>query len=103
MEHILHIGINVDDDVIRKRIEDKAEQQIIDSLRDDVINHIFDLRYHASVRHADFSDFAKDVIRECFDEHKEEIIKMAAEHLADRFVRTKTAKEYLGDVLKDSK
>ncbi len=101
MEHILQIGINVDDEVIRRRIEDRAEKEVIEYLKNEVANHIFDIRWGGS--RGDFSEFAKDVIRECFEDNKERIIKEAAEHLANRFVRTKMAKEYLVDALKDSK
>ena len=103
MEHIFQIGINVDDEVIKRRIEDWAEKEVIEYLKNEVANHIFDIRWGGSTRRADLSEFAKDIIRECFEDNKERIIKEAAEHLADRFARTKMAKEYLVDALKDSK
>ena len=42
MEHIVQFGIGIDDESIRKRIEETAEKQIIETLTKDVKSTIFE-------------------------------------------------------------
>lgn len=96
MEHIVQFAIGIDDAAIEKRIMETAEQQIINSIRHDIENHLFTSRY-GSV--SGFAVFAERIIEEWLDDHKSEIIDKAAVHLAEKLSRTKAAKEMLSEVV----
>lgn len=108
-EHILNFAISIDDDAIIKNVQQKADKQIINDIKEDLIRKIFSPRYgyyssrdvvekdkngnpHVS-SDADLSDAAERIIKEAIGEYKEDIIERAAKILAEQFKRTKAWKE----------
>ena len=103
MEHIVQFAIGIDDEAIKKRVEESAEKQIVDrfykdftlSLRKDYwASHNVD----SGIREK-CNALAKEAVDNIIEKHKNEIIEEAAKILADRLLRTKAAKEMLENVV----
>lgn len=105
-EHILNFSIGLDDEGIRAAVQEKAEKEIIKDLKQDVIKKIFVSRYCGSSpiktgingdikidKDAELTDLAKTVIKDSFEEVKEEIIERASKYLCDSMRRSKSIKE----------
>lgn len=85
MEHIIQIGVTVDD----KRIED----EVIRSARNELVKDLKDNIYTGNSYHKGLSHEASDIIREVVDKWKPEIIQAAAEIVADSIKRSKAYRE----------
>lgn len=100
MEHIVQFAINIDDDRIRKIIEETAEKQIIEEIKKEVERSIFQSYYSGGINKGHLQMWATDkLINSIIEENKEQIIEQAVKSLADKLGRTKMAKEKLADVL----
>ena len=94
MEHILQFAIGIDDEAIIKRVEDKAEDTIMQEIKRDAKAAIFKSAYlNSSTFTRNPTDFFDEKIGQFLKENKAEIIKMTADRLAERLARTKAAKE----------
>lgn len=100
MEHIVQFAISIDDDAIKKRITDSAEKQIKDELMQDIKSsierEIFDMykgQWDAKEKKMGLQEWCKQLVVETIEKHKDEIIELAAEKLADKLSRTKIVKE----------
>lgn len=101
MEHILQFGISIDDDAIKKRILETAETKIISELKEDISKHLFYYDYKG-----DKNGLHRNVdklLQKWFDDHKDEIIKLAVDRFIDRMMRTKIVKNAITDVVQDIK
>ena len=101
MEHIVQLGICIDDDAIIRGIRENAEKKIIADLEREVRNSLFNSRcYYSGTTdpNAAFTNLAKDVIGEFLNANKEEIIRLASDSLATRLVRSKAGKAILEDI-----
>ena len=93
MEHIIQLAISVEDEKIVKRVEQTAEEQIIDRITKKVEGIIYEKRFYGS----DTSDeplrrMVREQIEKVIEENKETILDAASKHLADKLARTKAAK-----------
>lgn len=94
MEHIVQFAIGIDDNLIRRRIELAAEEQIMKEITRDAKSVIYTRKgYGATDFSTNPTQFFADKLDAFFKENEDKIIKMAAERLADRLSRTKKAKE----------
>lgn len=114
-DHIVSFSVGIDDDKIVDFIQKNAAKQIINDIRMAAMNEIYENRWSYKkngvkldghdkiIIDADsvLSDFAKDIIKECFAECREEIISRAAKELAASLKRTKAWKEAANDILKE--
>lgn len=94
MEHILQFAINIDDETIKKQIEQSAEKKIVDKLKEDIKASIF-------TRWGNVSDKMEQIIAGVMDDYKDEIIKRASEQVADSIKRSKKYREALADLVDD--
>lgn len=99
MEHILQFAIGIDDDAIVKRIEENAEKTITKDLRAKVGKLMFGVGYGGGELD-NITGWTESMFREYLDEHKEEIVRLAAKFLAERLAKSKAAREMLNDVVK---
>ncbi|HAU88320.1 MAG TPA: hypothetical protein DCW90_23450 [Lachnospiraceae bacterium] len=90
MEHILQIGVCVDD----KAIEEGAMQSLSENLSRKIEKEMFD--YYGNL-----SGVSKMIAKEWLDEHKEELLSKTAELLLEYLKRTKAVKEMVSDVKKE--
>ena len=83
MEHVIQLGINIDDEAIKKAVVADASRKISEELR----QQIFSVGYGGSVR--GLSDYSEILVKDVMEANKEEIIKRTAELLADSLRRSK--------------
>lgn len=101
MEHIVQFAIGIDDEAIRKRIEQTAEKQIIDSIKEDISDRIF--RETTWAKDSVLQNWVKEIVVEAVLEHKDDIIKSAAMELCEYMKRTKAVREAVAGAVEDSK
>lgn len=104
-EHVLNFSIGLDDDGIRKAVQESAVREINESIKEDILNAIFKssncwqkatTTSHGEVvldKDAELRGFAKDLVKETIEEHTDELLQIAAAELVESFKRTKTWKE----------
>ena len=96
MEHIVQFAIGIDDDGIRKRIEERAEKQIVENIEQQVRDQLFESYYrgHAD-KNSPLSDYSKRLIENFLEKHKDEMLEKAAAYLAEKLARSKAGKALL--------
>lgn len=99
MEHIVQLAIGIEDEAIVKRVEENAEKNITKELRDKVGRVMFGVNYRGDEIDA-ITRWTESVFKEYLNEHKGEIVQLTAKILADRLLKTKAARDALGDVVK---
>lgn len=90
MEHILQIGVCVDD----RAIEEGAMKSLSENLSNKIRKEMFD-------RYGNLSDVSKMIIKEWLDKHKEELLDKTADALLEYLKRTKAVKEMVYGVKKE--
>jgi len=93
MEHIIQFGITIDDDAIKKHIEEKATKQVVDSISQSIKDRLF--RYNG------FTYDAQKMFGELLDKYKDEIIANATAQVVDSIKRSKKYKEALAKVAEE--
>ena len=101
MEHIVQFAIGIDDEAIRKRIEQTAEKQIIDSIKEDISDRIF--RETTWAKDSVLQNWVKEIVVEAVLEHKDDIIKSAAMELCEYMKRTKAVREAVAGAVEETK
>lgn len=101
MEHIVNFGFSFEDEKITKAICDKAEEQVIEKIKNDVENIIYEKSYWSSKKKdpEPLKNIVKNVVVDMLEDNKQIIIEMAASKLADSLKRTKAVKETVVDVI----
>lgn len=94
MEHIIQFGVTVDDDAIRKRIEEQASNTVIKETKKQLG---IDRGYYSdeNVIHR----LVQQEVTALFNKHKDAIIKEAGKQLANKLIRTKAVKEATSEIL----
>ena len=95
MEHIVQFGITIDDEYIKKSIEEGAKHAIVKEMAEQV-RKVLIMRWCGNDEPSVYFD---KKLTEVINDHKDEIINLAADRLAERLRRTKAAR----DVVKDLK
>lgn len=103
MEHIVQFAIGIDDEAIKKKIEESAEKQIIDKFYKDFVDSVA-IDWHGDFKNNTclsngFRSMARQAVETVIDEYKNTIIEETAKILADRLLKTKAAKEMLKTVV----
>ena len=96
MEHIIQFGITIDDDAIRKHIEEKATKQVVDVISRDLRDKLF-----SNYGNGGFSYGAEDMIGNFLDKYKDEIIENATTQVVDSIKRSKKYKAALAHVAEE--
>lgn len=99
MEHIVQFAIGIDDEAIRKRIEQTAEKQVVDGIKEDISDKVF----HKGRWETHLQDWVKDLVVDAVMEHKDDIIREAASQLCEYMKRTKAVREAVAGAVEDSK
>ena len=95
MEHIIQFGVTIDDDAIKKHIEEKATKQVTDSITQSVKDRIF--KHYGS----GFTYDAQEMFGELLEKYKDEIIEKATAQVVDSIKRSKKYKEALAKVAEE--
>ena len=93
MEHILQFGISIDDKKIKSSVEDAAVKQLVQDLREQIF---VTNRWNGDIN--GLNTLTEDIVKDVFAEHKDEIIRMAAELVAESMKRTKKYKEAVSQI-----
>jgi len=93
MEHILQFGISIDDEGIKSSVEDAAVKQLAQDLREQIF---VTNRWNGNIN--GLNTLTKDIVKDVFAEHKDEIIRMAAELVAESMKHSKAYKEKLKEI-----
>ena len=102
-EHIVQIGVCVDDDAIAKGVQQSAEKEVIKMICEKVESVIYG-KYgytYSRVNKDDLSPLRHLVeykIDEVINENKQFILDNASKILADKLARSKAGKEILGNL-----
>lgn len=100
IEHIVQFGISIDDEQIKKTIEKNAMQQVVATLRNDIIKEMIGKNNYTK---SDYSTKMWNAINEqikmFLDENKEEIINIASEKLAEKLAKTKKVKDMVANTI----
>ena len=103
MEHVIQFGVSIDDDAIQKRIVENAEKVITEDIKKEVMGKIFEKdRYsYGVVDKFHLSDIGERIIADAVMEHKDEIIKLAAQMVAEKVFRSKKWKDKYSEVTEE--
>lgn len=94
MEHIIQFGITIDDDAIKRNIEEKAKNQIIKEVKEEIKKQLF----VGSGWNMDLSYKVRELIKETVRECQDQIIEQATTELVDTMKRSKKYKEALAKI-----
>ena len=101
MEHVIQIGVSVDDEAIQKQIIASAETKIVTEIKSQVEETIFHRRnYYGSTR-TELSEVGAQVVREWLDENSDKVIELAGKLIADKVYRSKAWKAKYSEVTAD--
>ena len=92
MEHIIQIGIGIDDDAIAAKATDYAAKQIAKEIE----KEIFRMGYGGN--HLGFSDHFEELVKDTINGYKEEIITRATEMVVRSITKSKQYKEFVASL-----
>lgn len=101
--HMLQISIDLDGDVLKKTIEQRAEKEIIEETKKQIKEAIFKptYSYSYSPSKGNLDDWIVEYIKSVIQESKDQIIEAAARDLADSMRRSKPVRERFCDYLQE--
>ena len=102
MEHLIQMTINVDDKKIVESIERNAEKTITENLDKEVKKIIFNFEndWYRNSRIRGVSDWTEDRLNEFLEKHKDQIIDLASDKLADKMYKSKKVREIMTESVK---
>ena len=101
MEHIIQFAIGIDDDAIAKKIEENAEKNITKDLRDKVGEILFGYNKWTGKEADAITGWTESLFMRYLEDHKTEIIELAAKCLAEKLAKTKAVREATQEVVKE--
>ena len=105
MEHLIQMTINVDDKKIVESIERNAEKTITENLDKEVKKIIFNFEndWYGNDLIRGVSDWTEDRLNEFLEKHKDQIIDLASDKLADKMYKSKKVRETMTESVKGEK
>ena len=107
MQHVVTVAFDFDDKTIQKIVESGAEKKIVAEIKDMLLQKIY--RSHSwgnkkiEPDYDPFSEWTESIIRDLFNENREEIMNRAAKLVADSVKKSKYYKEGIADICKEAK
>ena len=103
MEHVIQIGVSVDDEAIQKQIMATAENKIIGEIKKDIEKKILYKRekYYGSPPETELTERAEEIVKEWLNENSDKVIELAGKLIADKVYRSKAWKAKYGEVTAD--
>ena len=95
MEHIIQFGVTIDDDAIRKHVEERALGEVVRTISGEIKSNL-PKTYGG---HVDWNRVAYTCVEEFIDRNRDEVIEIAAEKLVEKVKRTKAWRERYGEAL----
>ena len=106
MEHIVQFAIGIDDEAIKKRIQESGYDDIIKSLTKDMKEQLSqgpyaNKKWGSSEITIDWKTVVDYNVEKFLEENREVIIEKAAEKLAESYRKTKKFKEHMEKALEE--
>ena len=102
MEHIVQFAISIDDDRIKRNIENSVEKQVTNKIKGDCMKALVGKK---SITNCDYTQKLKEMvddnIQNFLAENKDEIIKISADKLSEKLSRTKAVKEVINKSIEE--
>lgn len=95
------VTIGVNEQEIAREINKECKERVIDNITDEVKSIMYKDEYHYNrkvLSNEPLRHMVEDEIHDILENKQEDIMKMAAEMLADKLSRTKKVKEMAADV-----
>ena len=100
MEHIIQFGVNIDDDAIRRTIENNIQRKVEENILEDVKRKITGTSTYSTWAYDErLRDLISNATVKFLEENKEEIIENTSNKLVDRLVKTKAVKEMVNSTI----
>lgn len=100
MEHIVQFAVGIDDNAIKKHVEEKAYDDILAKLYSECKTSVGKSSWGGG-SYIDWKAMANETLNRFIEEHKDEIIDAASEKLKDSFCRSKAYKEKMKGILNE--
>lgn len=103
MEHVIQIGVSIDDEAIQNQIMATAEKQIIGEIKNGIEKKILykRSRYYGVAPETELTERAEEIVKEWLDENSDKVIECAGKLIADKVYRSKAWKAKYGEVTAD--
>lgn len=103
MEHVIQIGVSIDDDAIQKQIMATAEKQIIGEIKNNIERLIIEKHppYYTNKVEMNLTERAEAIVKEWLDENSDKVIELAGKLIGDKVYRSKAWKAKYGEVTAD--
>ena len=92
MEHIIQFGISIDDEMIERRIRERAEKEVLNQIADTISGELFGRDFMGRPNKGYVSEWVHEKVDKFMTDHKEEIVNNAAERIAEKLARSKAMK-----------
>lgn len=102
MEHIIQFGIGIDDDRIREVIESKAEKEIMEELKTAATRAVFKYDEWRGQPTRCPTEFFTERVDAFLDENRDKLLRLAADRLVEKLVRTKAVKDMISAAMKSN-
>ena len=103
MEHVIQIGVSIDDEAIQKQIMATAESKIIGEIKKDIEKEIIykSSGYYGSPPETELTERAEEIVKEWLNENSDKVIECAGKLIAEKVYRSKAWKAKYGEVTAD--
>ena len=103
MEHVIQIGVSVDDEAIQKQIMATAEKQIVSEIKNDIEKLIIEKHrpYYSSKEEMSLTERAEGILREWLDGNSDRIIECAGKLISEKVYRSKAWKTKYSEVTEE--
>ena len=106
MQHIVNVAFDFDDAKVAESIENQVHKEVVDNITAEVKKIIYKRSYYGDGFDKNNPEPLRHIVeilaKNIMDEHKEQIIEIAASKLADSLKRTKAVKEAVGNILESN-
>lgn len=108
MQHVISVAFDFDDATVQKIVEKNAEKKIIEDIEEMVLKRIFQSRSYYGSGKIDpekdqLSEWTESIVKDLFNENREEIMNRAAKLVADSVKKSKYYKDGIADICKEVK
>lgn len=87
MEHIVQFGISIDDDKIKKTIEDNVMKQVSGAIKNDCIKALVGRKDASNYDYTQkIREMINDNIQRFFEDNKDKIIEVASDKLVEKLI-----------------
>lgn len=93
MEHIVQFGISIDDERIKKTVEEQALQRVTDQLMEHIGQNLPKTYNYGRGSETDWREYAKQCGADFLEAHRDEIIEGTCKQLAASIRSSKKFKE----------